>query len=94
MPKLERYWDWNNINVSKLFATTTHRDTATSVKFSEDMQTVWSVGQDAMLKVHCISTQKQIRNVTVRGFPVKFNDLILPSMYSSTALIATMHGSL
>lgn len=71
-----------------------HRDAVTSVRFSEDMQTVWSVGQDAMLKVHCISTQKQIRSIIVRGFPVKFNDIILPSIYPSTALIATMHGSL
>jgi hypothetical protein len=94
MSKIEQYWNWNKINVSKLFTTTKHRDKATSVKFTEDMKTVWSVGLDAMLKVHCISTQKQLRNVTVRGFPVKFNDLVLPSMYLSTALIATMHGSL
>jgi len=58
------------------------------------MQTVWSVGQNAILKVHCLSTYKQIRSVFVRGFPVKFNDIILPSVYPSTALIATMHGSL
>lgn len=82
------------MSISKLFTTTIHRDTATSVKISEDMQTVWSVGHDAMLKVHCTSTQKQIRSVVVQGFPVKFNDIILPSMYTSTALIATMHGSL
>ncbi|XP_060859009.1 protein FAN-like isoform X1 [Metopolophium dirhodum] len=94
LPNIEQYWNWKNLSVLKLFTTTIHRDTATSVKFSEDMQTVWSVGYDAMLKVHCISTQKQIRSVIVQGFPVKFNDIILPSNYTSTALIATMHGSL
>lgn len=58
------------------------------------MQTVWSVGQDAMLKVHSLSTHKQIRSVNIQCFPVKFNDISLPQIYSSTALIATTHGSL
>lgn len=61
------------------------------------MKTVWSIGQGsigAMLIVYCLSTQKQIRNVNIRLFPVKFNDIILPSIYPSTGLIATAHGSL
>lgn len=61
------------------------------------MRTVWSIGQGsigAMLKVHCLLNQKQMRNVIIRGFPVKFNDIILPSIYPSTGLIATAHGSL
>lgn len=94
LTKVELYWNWKNINVTKLFSTSSHKGKATCVKLSEDMQTVWSVGENAMLKVHCLSTQKQIRNITVKGFPVKFNDIILPSICLSIALIATMNGSL
>ncbi|XP_050438205.1 protein FAN-like [Adelges cooleyi] len=92
--KLDQYWNWNNINLTKWFTTTAHKDIASSVKFCNDSHTVWSVGHDAMLKVHCLSTKKQIRNVTIQRFPVKFNDIVLPSKHPSTALIATMHGSL
>lgn len=54
---------------------------------------MWSVGLDAILKVHCLSTQKQIRSVMVQSYPVQFNDIIIPSIHPSTALIATLHGS-
>ncbi|XP_050527638.1 protein FAN-like isoform X2 [Daktulosphaira vitifoliae] len=91
--KKDIYWDWRIINLTKYF-TSSHKDAVSSVRFSYDLKTVWSVGYDAMLKVHCLSTKKQIRNVTVQKFPVKFNDIILPSKYPSTAIIATMHGSL
>lgn len=58
------------------------------------MHTVWSIGMDAMLKVHCLLTHKQIRNVIVQRFPIKFSDIILPSNNLSMAFISTMHGSL
>lgn len=88
------YWKWKNINVTKLFSTSSHKEAATSVKLSDNLQTVWSVGRNAMLKVHCLFSQKQMRSVIVRGFPVKFNDIIVPSCFPSIALIGTMHGNL
>lgn len=89
---MEFYWNWCNIRLSKLFTRIIHKNAASSVKFSEDMESMLSVGQDAMLKVYCLLTQKQIRSVVVQGFPVKLNDIIVPSTYPSTALIGTNNG--
>lgn len=87
-------WNWNNIILTKLLTTRSHKEAVVSVKLSNDKQTVWSVGRNAVLKVHCLSSQKQLLNVIVQDFPVKFNDIIIPSLFSSTVLIGTMHGNL
>ncbi|VVC46047.1 Hypothetical protein CINCED_3A020452 [Cinara cedri] len=92
LPKMKSYWNWNNIKLSKLLTTIIHKNVASSVKFSEDMGSIFSIGHDAMLKVNCLLTQKQIRSVTVQGFPVKLNDIVVPSTYPSIVLIGTNHG--
>lgn len=65
-----------------------------SVKLSNDKQTVWSVGRNAVLKVHCLYSQQQLISVIVKEFPVKCNNIVIPSIFSSTVLIGTENGIL
>jgi len=87
-------WNWNNIILTKLFTTRSHKEAVVSVKLSNDKETVWSVGRNAVLKVHCLFSRKQLISVIVQDFPVKFNVIIIPSIFPSTVLIGTMHGNL
>ncbi|XP_065203348.1 protein FAN-like [Planococcus citri] len=72
--KYEFNYQWNSKEFQSNYCSTTHRSPVSSVAISKDSSTVFSVGKDALFKMHNVSTLSQERSISLTG-------MILSSVY-------------